>query len=119
MLPRSYLRLAWIACTNAGFIYLLASGGAASTNLWTAGLLTAGLLLEIICSRAAAVLNVGAWLIVPFTWIWERAHDTSFRSHPGEYSLTLIAFVLPAIMIAVVNLCFYVPALLKSRRARA
>ena len=119
MLARSNLRLGWIACTTAGFVCLLAAGGRTSAGMWMAGLLTAGLVLEIIGSRAGALFNVGAWLLVPMNWMWERAHDANFSAHPGEYSLTLAAFVLPALAIAAVNLFFYVSALRTGRRAGA
>ena len=118
VLPKRSSRTAWVVITNGLMLFLLLNGRPGVSNSVVAGLLSVGILLELVGSAAAALLNVVSFLYGPFGWLWERTHDANFQDHSGEYSLTLVVFVIPCLAIIAVNLVFYVPPLLRWRRSR-
>jgi hypothetical protein len=65
-----------------------------------------GILLEFAGSAPAAPLNVASLLYGPFGRVWDRMYDVNFQDHPGEYGLSLMAFVIPCLVIVIVNLVF-------------
>ena len=87
-------------------------------NSVLAGALSTGILLEFAGSAAAALLNVVSFLYGPFFWVWEKMHDANSKDYSGEYGLTFVLFVIPCLVIVGVNLFFYVPPLLRWRRAQ-
>jgi hypothetical protein len=118
VLPKSFSRTAWVVVINGLIVCGLLAGGQSVSNGVLAVALSAGILLEFAGSAAAALLNVIAFLYVPFFWVWERMHDPNFEDHSGEYNLTLVLFVIPSLVVAAVNLFLYVPPLLRWRRGR-
>ena len=117
--PRNLTRSSWVVVTNGIMLYgLLAANATTSRTLAVARgviavALFAGILLELTGSVGAAVLNVVSFLYVPLSWVWERMNDAHFEEHAGEYSLTFVLFVIPALVIVAVNIFFYMPPLLK------
>lgn len=116
LFPKSSSRTTWVVVTNGLMLFLLLNGRPSVSNSVVAGLLLAGILAEFAGSAAAALLNVVSFLYVPLGWVWERLHDADFPDHPGEYSLTLVLFVIPCLLVVLVNMFFYVPPLLRWRR---
>ena len=102
-LRRSSLRLAWVSLVNGVSIFGLVTGGFTVNNVVLMTALLAGIGLELGCSLWAAVFNVGAFLIVPMGWVWERA---------------LLLFVLPCSIVAGVNLFWYVAAFRQNKLRR-
>ena len=122
VLPKSFSRTAWVVVANGLMLYGLLTGGPGVSNSVAAvvvsAALSAGILLELAGSAAAALLNVVSFLYAPLSWVWGRMHDANFKDHPGEYGLTLVLFVIPCLVIVTVNLFFYVPPLLRWRRGQ-
>jgi len=118
VLPKSFSRTAWVVVTNGLLLCGLLNGTPSVGNSVVAGALSTGILLEFTGSAAAALLNVVSFLYGPFFWVWERMHDANSKDYSGEYSLTFALFVIPCLVIVGVNLFFYVPPLLRWRRAK-
>jgi hypothetical protein len=122
VLPKSFSRTAWVVVTNGLMLYGFLTGGPSVSNSVAAvavsAALSAGILLELAGSAAAALLNVVPFLCVPVNWVWERMHEANFEDYSGEYGLTLVVFVIPCLVIVAVNLFFYVPPLLRWRRGQ-
>jgi hypothetical protein len=116
VLPKRSARTVWVVITNGLMLCGLLNARPSVSHSVVAAALAVGILLEFAGSAAAALLNVAPFLYGPFGWLWERMHDVNFQDHPGEYSLSLVVFVLPCLVIVAVNLVFYIPPLLRWRR---
>jgi hypothetical protein len=108
-LPRDYRRLAWVVVVNGAVIYELLAGGEGTANTAIAAALSAGIILELAGSALSALLNVGSYLFLPLGWtmLW-MAPPHIEADIVGESNKVLILMVLPSLVIATVNLFFYV-----------
>jgi len=118
LLPKRFSRTAWVVVTNGLLLCGLLNARPSVSNSVLAAALSVGILLEFAGSAAAALLNVVSFLCVPFFWMWEKMHDANSKDYPGEYGLTFMLLVIPCLVIVAVNLFFYVPPLLRWRRAQ-
>ena len=104
-------RTLWVVIVNAIVICALTTGQTRANRVGIVVLMI-GIVFELGRSAFALVVNVGAFLCVPLAWVWERAHAkdvTGFAD--GEYGISLVLFVFPSVIVAAVNLYFYLPVL--------
>ena len=117
-LPRSYRRSGWVVLTNGAMIYLFINGEPGIVNSVLATSLIVGIMLEVSGSIACAPFNVGPYFYVPLYWAWYSIRATLARNYDAEANITLVAFVIPSLTIAAVNLVLYVPPLRQNWRRR-